>query len=291
MLARAGDRAGMRCSRSTRAPAHPTHRRCATVCSICARRASRGCFRTAAHSNSRLPNRCSKSISRSRSSCWWTASPSAPDHAAAAGGHRRNLLPRGRARSMFESAAPGGETLRFNEKFACKTCGMEFVAARAAAVQLQQPLRRVPAMPGFRQHHRLRHGPGDSRTGRCRSMRARSSRGRSRNTRQWLTQLPASRRQSASTYPVCDLTPGRTGFRWYARAFGPPRFFNRAREEEIQAARAGDTEPLSRLRRMSGVPGRETAAGGSLHTGRRARTIADVVQYEHRRGARRFSTR
>ena len=38
--------------------------RCATVCSICARRASIGCIRTGACSNFRRRNRCSTSISR-----------------------------------------------------------------------------------------------------------------------------------------------------------------------------------------------------------------------------------
>ena len=53
---------------------------------------------------------------------------------------------------------------------------------RAAPVQLQQPLRRLPALPGLRQHHRLRPGPRHPRPPRSRSTRARSSPGPSRST-------------------------------------------------------------------------------------------------------------
>ena len=53
-------------------------RRCAITCSSCARRASTACSRAAACSNSRRPNRCSISTSRSRCSSWWTASRSGP---------------------------------------------------------------------------------------------------------------------------------------------------------------------------------------------------------------------
>ena len=53
-------------------------RPCATTSSSCARRASTACFRPARSSNSPRPNRSWTSISRSPSSCWWTASPSVP---------------------------------------------------------------------------------------------------------------------------------------------------------------------------------------------------------------------
>ena len=52
--------------------------RCAITSSNCARRASIGSFRPARSSNSPRPNRCSTSISRSRCSFWWIASPSRP---------------------------------------------------------------------------------------------------------------------------------------------------------------------------------------------------------------------
>ena len=59
---------------------------------------------------------------------------------------------------IFESAA-GGDRLRFNEKFQCKTCLHGVRPAGAHPVQLQLAHRGVPALPGLRQHHRFRHGP------------------------------------------------------------------------------------------------------------------------------------
>ena len=58
-------------------------------------------------------------------SCWWTASPSAPDL------HQRlvdtiEICYREAGEVIFESAGGAGRALRFNEKFECKTCGMEF---------------------------------------------------------------------------------------------------------------------------------------------------------------------
>ena len=50
----------------------------------------------------------------------------------------------------------------------------------AAAVLLQQPVRRLPDVSRLRQHHRARHGPGRAGSARNRSSRARSSRGASR---------------------------------------------------------------------------------------------------------------
>jgi len=63
---------------------------------------------------------------------------------------------------IFESAA-GGDQLRFNEKFQCKTCPPGVRPAGAHPVQLQLARGGVPALPGVRQYHRFRHGPRDSR--------------------------------------------------------------------------------------------------------------------------------
>ena len=52
--------------------------------------------------------------------------------------------------------------------------------AAAAAVLVQQPVRRLPDLPRLRQHHRARHGSGRAGSARSRSTRARSSRGASR---------------------------------------------------------------------------------------------------------------
>ncbi len=67
---------------------------------------------------------------------------------------------------IFEEATPQNPpplVRRFSEKFACKQCGIELATPEPAPVQLQQSHGRVPALPGLRQHHRLRHGSGDSR--------------------------------------------------------------------------------------------------------------------------------
>ena len=75
---------------------------CATACSICARKASTACSRTAECSNFPRPNPCSTSISRNPSLYWWTASRSCAilrRHPPAHRRCRRNLLSRsGRSR-------------------------------------------------------------------------------------------------------------------------------------------------------------------------------------------------
>ena len=55
-------------------------------------------------------------------------------------------------------------------------------AAAAAAVLVQQPVRRLPDLPRLRQHHRARHGPGRPGSVEVASSRTRSSRGASRTT-------------------------------------------------------------------------------------------------------------
>ena len=44
------------------------------------------------------------------------------------------------------------------------TCGIPYEDAAAAAVLVQQPVRRLPDLPRLRQHHRARHGPGRARS-------------------------------------------------------------------------------------------------------------------------------
>ena len=87
----------------------------------------------------------------------------------AADGFGRNLLPRRPrrsdpgicARTMRRTRrSPSG--MVFNERFECKKCGARLSGAGAAPVFLQQSLRRVPALPGLRQHHRFRSRPRDS---------------------------------------------------------------------------------------------------------------------------------
>ena len=124
--------------------AKPRH--CAILCSSFAKRASTGCFREGACSSSRPRNRCWTSIFRSLYSCWWTASPlrrtctsgwSIPSRSAIAN----------RARSS--SRALGGERLRFNERFQCKTCGLEFSQPEPILFSFNSPFGACPRCQGF----------------------------------------------------------------------------------------------------------------------------------------------
>ncbi len=50
---------------------------------------------------------------------------------------------------IFESAAAPARTLRFNEKFQCKTCGMEFAAAEPILFSFNSPVGACPRCQGF----------------------------------------------------------------------------------------------------------------------------------------------
>src|SRR6185436_10202861 len=50
---------------------------------------------------------------------------------------------------VFQSAAPGGESLRFNEKFACKTCGMQFEQPEPRLFSFNNPFGACPRCQGF----------------------------------------------------------------------------------------------------------------------------------------------
>ena len=121
----------------------------------------------------------------------------APGPAPAPGGQPRDLLSRSGRGDLRERARPAAERLRFNEKFQCKTCGMEFAEPEPILFSFNSPVGRVPALPGLRQHHRFRHGSGDSRTSRCRSTRAPWIRGPSRKYRSWLGNFRKSAQRAA----------------------------------------------------------------------------------------------
>ena len=78
----------------------------------------------------------------SRCSSWWTASRSRRT-CISGWSTRIEICYREAGEVIFESAA-GRPALRFNEKFQCKTCGLEFADAGADPVQLQLA-RRAPA--------------------------------------------------------------------------------------------------------------------------------------------------
>jgi excinuclease ABC subunit A len=51
--------------------------------------------------------------------------------------------------AVFESAAPGGGSLRFNERFQCKTCGMEFAEPEPILFSFNSPVGACPRCQGF----------------------------------------------------------------------------------------------------------------------------------------------
>src|SRR5689334_9517770 len=76
-----------------------------------------------------------------------------PDAASAAGFHQRlvdtiEICYREAGEVIFESAS-GGERLRFNEKFQCKTCGTEFVVPEPILFSFNSPAGACPRCQGF----------------------------------------------------------------------------------------------------------------------------------------------
>ncbi len=98
-------------------------------------------------SNFRRPNRCWTSISPSRCSRWSTASRSRRTCASAWWIPSRSVIAK-RAKS-FSSRRGGGEPLRFNEKFACKRCGKEFVEPEPSLFSFNNPYGACKRCQGF----------------------------------------------------------------------------------------------------------------------------------------------
>ncbi len=98
---------------------------------------------------------------------------------------------------IFERAGEGGaDVLRFNEKFECKTCDMEFAHAGADAVQLQLPVGACPRCQGFGNtiDFDLDLVIPDTRS---RSTKARSIRGPSRSTARGIGNFKKQRARAA----------------------------------------------------------------------------------------------
>ena len=101
-------------------------------------------------------------------------------YAAAAGGYGRDLLSRS-GRGDFRA---GGrrQIAALQRKILLQAVRERISRAGAEPVQLQQSVRRVQTLPGVRQHHRLRHGSGDSGSSRIIDLsKARWIRGPSRS--------------------------------------------------------------------------------------------------------------
>ena len=144
----------------------------------------------------------------------------------------------------FSSRRGGGESLRFNEKFTCKTLRQGIRRARAEPVQLQQSLRRLQALPGIRQHHRLRHGSGDPGPVADRSQKGAVDPWTKPQHSWYLEEFrQAARGQgSADTFPISNCAP--TSARCCTSTSAAT---SRKSNEEIQSPRARVPQPLSRL--------------------------------------------
>jgi len=103
-------------------------------------------FQAGRISSFRRPSRCSISISASRLG--------AVDRIAIGPGLHQRLVDtveicyREAGEVIFESAAPPARTLRFNEKFQCKTCGMEFAVAEPILFSFNSPVGACPRCQG-----------------------------------------------------------------------------------------------------------------------------------------------
>ena len=159
--------------------------------------------------------------------------------------------------------------------------------AAAAAVLVQQSVRRVRRLPRVRQHHRARHEPGRAgpvevdpperdraveQAALSRPARRAEARGEGRQPAPRRALVAADRRGA----PV-----RRRGRRRGVR--GRERLLPLARAEEVQGARPRVPEPLPRLPDVPGLSGRAAAARGARREGRRADDRSGVRAHGARR--------
>ena len=125
-----------------------TRRNFAITCSCCARRDSTGSIRTGRRSSFRRRNRCWTSISAGRCWCWWIACRSAATCISASSIRSRSVIAKS-GEVVFEQAGGEGKRLRFSEKFACKTCGLEFRTPEPGLFSFNNPTGACPRCQGF----------------------------------------------------------------------------------------------------------------------------------------------
>ena len=164
----------------------------------------------------------------------------------------------------------------------------------AAAVLVQQPVRRVPDLPRVRQHHRARHGSRRARSvevdpaGRDRAVEqaALSRAARGAEARRAEGEDPA-RRALVGADRRGEAVRHR-GRRRRCRIRRNPRLLPLARAQEIQGARPRVPEPLSRLPDLPRLRRRAAAARSARRAGRRPHHRSGVGA-DRSRGARRSS--
>ena len=112
-------------------------------------------------SSSRRRSRCSTSISRKP--CVRAGRPLRDQRpiCISASSTRVEICYREAGEVIFEQAGGEGTTSALQREVRVQDVRHGVPRAGAEPVQLQQPLRRLPALPGLRQHDRLRHGSGD----------------------------------------------------------------------------------------------------------------------------------
>jgi excinuclease ABC subunit A len=138
----------------------------------------------------------------SRSSCWWTASRSAPDL------HQRlvdtvEICYREAGEVIFERAA---RRRCASTRSSVQDDGMEFAEPEPILFSFNSALRRLPALPGLRQHHRFRHGPGDSRPHAVARRRRRRSVDQAAIQSIWPNFRSSQSGKVRFDVPFCDLT-------------------------------------------------------------------------------------
>ena len=145
--------------------------------------------------------------------------------------------------------------------------------AAAAAVLVQQPVRRVPALPRLRQHHRARHGPGRARPDqvdpaeRDRAVEQAALPRAARRAEARREEARAARRAVVRARRGREAVRHRRGRRRLGRGEG---LLPLARAQEIQGPRPRVPQPLSRLPDLPGVRRRPAAPRGARRARRRA---------------------
>ncbi len=200
-----------------------------------------------------------------------------PDRARGPGApHRlgRDCLPGGRRggiRARVAGIGRAARAARVQRAFRVPALRHPVRAAAAAALLVQQPLRRLPDVPRLRQHDRARPRPRGARS------RQVDQPGRDRAVHEAALPQPAriAEEGGEEVRPAARRAvdgPDRRGtclrHRGRPRLGRDSRLLRLARAQEVQGARARVPEPVSRLHDVPRLQGRPAAARGARRAGR-----------------------
>ena len=161
----------------------------------------------------------------------------------------------------------------FSERFECRTLRHPLRGPAASAVLVQQPVRRLPDLSWFRQRHRAGSRPRRARPVQVDQSGRASSRGPSRTTgAAGRAQARREAKGRAARYAVARSH--RRGSRVRRRRRRRrlrrhPRVLPLARAQEVQGARPGLPQPLSRLPDVPGLRRRALRRRRATCAGRR----------------------